>query len=87
MRDYTKALEAVQEAEEHDEEHKHKSEIQQQVYKCQQALFSQRSGENEEETLQRAMRDPEVAVSFRGFLIYSGTVINVRIILRAGHYE
>lgn len=87
MRDYTKALEAVQEAEEHDEEHKHKSEIQQQVYKCQQALFSQRSGENEEETLQRAMRDPEVAVSFRDFLICSGMVIDVRIILRAGHYE
>jgi ATP/maltotriose-dependent transcriptional regulator MalT len=67
MRDYTKALEAIQEAEDHDEEHKHKSEIQQQVYKCQQALFSQRSGENEEETLQRAMRDPEVAVSFLSF--------------------
>lgn len=61
MRDYTKAIEAIQEAEEHDEEHKHRSEIQQQVHKCQQALFSQRSGENEEETLQRAMRDPEVA--------------------------
>jgi stress-induced-phosphoprotein 1 len=67
MREYTKALEAIQEAEEHDEEHKHTSEIQQQVYKCQQALFSQRSGENEEETLQRAMRDPEVAVSFSSF--------------------
>jgi stress-induced-phosphoprotein 1 len=64
MRDYTKAIEAIQEAEEHDQDNKHKSEIQQQVYKCQQALFTQRSGENEEETLQRAMRDPEVAVSF-----------------------
>lgn len=63
MRDYMKALEAIQEAEEHDDEHKHKSEIQQQVYKCQQALFSQRQGESEEETLQRAMRDPEIAVS------------------------
>ena len=62
MRDYTKALETIQEAEEHDEDHKHKAEIQQQMYKCQQALFSQRSDENEEETLQRAMRDPEVAV-------------------------
>lgn len=62
MRDYTKAIEAIQEAEEHDPEHKHKSEIQQQVFKCQQALFSQREGENEEETLQRAMRDPEIAV-------------------------
>jgi len=61
MRDYTKALEAIQEAEEHDQEHKHKTEIQQQVYKCQQALFSQRQGESEEETLQRAMRDPEIA--------------------------
>lgn len=63
MRDYTKALEAIQEAEEHDKEHKHKSEIQQQVYKCQQALFTQRQGESEEETLQRAMRDPEIAVN------------------------
>jgi stress-induced-phosphoprotein 1 len=61
MRDYTKALEAIQEAEEHDEGHKHASEIQQQVHKCQQALFSQRQGESEEETLQRAMRDPEIA--------------------------
>jgi stress-induced-phosphoprotein 1 len=73
MRDYMKAIEAVQEAEEHDTEHKHKSEIQQQVYKCQQALFSQREGENEEETLQRAMRDPEIAVSFH-LRIYSHTV-------------
>jgi stress-induced-phosphoprotein 1 len=63
MRDYTKAIEAIQEAEAHDTEQKHKSEIQQQVFKCQQALFSQREGESEEETLQRAMRDPEVAVS------------------------
>jgi len=61
MRDYTKALEAIQEAEEHDAEHQHRSEIQQQMHKCQQALVSQRSGENEEETLQRAMRDPEIA--------------------------
>lgn len=75
MRDYTKAIEAIQEAEEHDEEHKHKSEIQQQVYKCQQAVFSQRSGESEEETLQRAMRDPEVAVSY--FLIPSFTEIGL----------
>lgn len=68
MRDYTQAIEAIQEAEEHDEEHKHKTEIQQQIYKCQQALFTQRSGENEEETLQRAMRDPEIAVSLAGFI-------------------
>lgn len=62
MRDYTQAIEAIQEAAEHDEEHKHTAEIQQQEFKCQQALFSQREGESQEETLQRAMRDPEVAV-------------------------
>ncbi|KAH9943011.1 activator of Hsp70 and Hsp90 chaperone [Epithele typhae] len=61
MRDYTKAIEVAQEAADVDEEHKHSKEIQDMVMKCQQAMFSQRSGENEEETLQRAMRDPEVA--------------------------
>jgi stress-induced-phosphoprotein 1 len=69
MRDYTKAIEAVQEAEEHDTEHKHRSEIQQQEQKCQQALFSQRSNETQEETLERAMRDPEVAVSYMHCII------------------
>jgi stress-induced-phosphoprotein 1 len=63
MRDYTKAIEAIQEAKEHDIEHKHTAEISQQEMKCQQALFSQRGEESQEETLQRAMRDPEVAVS------------------------
>lgn len=62
MRDYTKAIEALQEGAEVDEEHKHTKEIQDQMIKCQQATFSQRDGESEEETLQRAMRDPEVAV-------------------------
>ncbi|TCD70460.1 Hsp90 cochaperone [Steccherinum ochraceum] len=61
MRDYTKAIEIVQRAADLDEEKKHTKEIQEQVMKCQQALFSQREGESEEETLQRAMRDPEVA--------------------------
>lgn len=63
MRDYTKAIEAVQEASDHDTERKHTSEISQQELKCQQALFSQRGTETQEETLERAMRDPEVAVS------------------------
>ena len=62
MREHTKALEAIQEAREHDVEHKHTSEIAQQEIKCQQALFSQRGTETQEETLERAMRDPEVAV-------------------------
>lgn len=61
MREYTQALEAVQEAAEHDTEHKHTTEISQQELKCQQALFSQRGTETQEETLERAMRDPEVA--------------------------
>lgn len=67
MRDYTQAIEAVQEASEHDTDHKHTSEISQQELKCQQALFSQRGEESQEETLERAMRDPEVAVSIISF--------------------
>jgi len=63
MREYTKAIEAIQEATEHDVGHQHTKEIAQQEMKCQQALFSQRGEENQEETLARAMRDPEVAVS------------------------
>ncbi|RDB20543.1 Heat shock protein sti1 [Hypsizygus marmoreus] len=60
MREHSKALEAIQEAREHDTEHKHTSEIAQQEIKIQQALFSQRGEETQEETLARAMRDPEV---------------------------
>lgn len=62
MRDYTKALEVIQEATEHDDEAKHTTEIQQQMIKCQNAIMQQRAGETDEEALQRAMRDPEVAV-------------------------
>ncbi|KAJ7590743.1 activator of Hsp70 and Hsp90 chaperone [Mycena floridula] len=61
MREYTKAIEAIQEATDHDTERKHTAEISQQEMKCQQALFSQRGSESQEETLERAMRDPEVA--------------------------
>ncbi|GJE84765.1 heat shock protein sti1 homolog [Phanerochaete sordida] len=61
MRDYTKALETAQVATDLDEEKKNTKEISDLAMKCQQALFSQRSGESEEETLERAMRDPEVA--------------------------
>ncbi len=63
MRDYTKALEAIQEATDHDTEHKHSGEISQQELKLQQAIWNQRGNETQEETLERAMRDPEVAVS------------------------
>jgi len=61
MREYTKAIEAIQQATDHDTDHHHTKEISQQELKCQQALFSQRGEESQEETLQRAMRDPEVA--------------------------
>ncbi|KAJ7929167.1 activator of Hsp70 and Hsp90 chaperone [Mycena leptocephala] len=61
MRDYTQAIEAAQEAKDRDPEHKHAREIAEQEMKCQQALFSQRGTETQEQTLERAMRDPEVA--------------------------
>ena len=63
MRDYIKAIEAVQEAAEHDEANAHSKEIQEQIWKCQQAQFAQREGESDDDVMQRAMRDPEVAVS------------------------
>lgn len=62
MHDYTKSLQVMQETSDLDVEKKHTKEINEQIMKCQQALFSQRDGESEEETLQRAMRDPEIAV-------------------------
>ncbi|KAF8499308.1 hypothetical protein JB92DRAFT_2982479 [Gautieria morchelliformis] len=62
MKEYTKAMQAVQEAQDADEEGKHKREIDEQTQKVTMALYTQRAGESEEETLQRAMRDPEIAV-------------------------
>ena len=62
MRDYVKAIEAVQEAAEHDEAKAHTKEIQDQIWKCQQAQFAQREGETDDDVMQRATRDPEVAV-------------------------
>ncbi|TKY87820.1 hypothetical protein EX895_003401 [Sporisorium graminicola] len=65
MKEYTKAMEACQKAESVDAEQeggaKNAREIQALMSKCMNELYSQRSGESEEETLQRAMRDPEVA--------------------------
>jgi stress-induced-phosphoprotein 1 len=61
MREHTKALEAVQEAESHDEGNKNATEIKQLEYKIQMALYEQRGEETQEQTLERAMRDPEVA--------------------------
>ena len=39
------------------------------MIKCNTALSLQRAGESEEETLQRAMRDPEIAVSTQVLLL------------------
>ena len=63
MRENTRALEAIQQATDHDEDGQHAKEIQQQEFKIQQALYTQRGSESQEETLARAMRDPEIAVS------------------------
>jgi stress-induced-phosphoprotein 1 len=61
MREYTRSMEAIEAANDADKELKHTSEIEQQRRKVTMAMYDQRAGESEEETLQRAMRDPEVA--------------------------
>ncbi len=64
LREYTKALDALDVATEKDEASGSKSvrEIQELAFKLQSALSAQRATETEQETLERAMRDPEVAV-------------------------
>lgn len=64
MREYSKALEVLQTASTADTANAHTAEIQAQEMKTQQELFSQRAGETEEQTLERAMKDPEIAVCF-----------------------
>lgn len=61
MKDYTKALTVCQEAMEADTEKKHTREIEQQMQKCMMETYAQRSTETDEQTLARAMQDPEVA--------------------------
>ncbi|KAH7888080.1 chaperone [Phlebopus sp. FC_14] len=61
MREYSKALETLQAATTADTANAHAAEIRSQELKSQQALFSQRAGETEEQTLERAMKDPDVA--------------------------
>ena len=62
-------MEAAQVASDADEEHKHTAEIEGQMVKISQALYNERSNETEEQTLQRAMRDPEVAVRILVFRV------------------
>ncbi|KAG8721995.1 Hsp90 cochaperone [Ceratobasidium sp. 394] len=61
MREYTKAMEVAQEASDVDTEKQHTREIEQQLEKAARELYNQQAGETDEQTLQRAMRDPEVA--------------------------
>jgi len=61
MKDYAKAMEAAGQASDADTEKKHTAEIEGQLMKINQATYTERAGETEEQTLQRAMRDPEVA--------------------------
>lgn len=65
MKEFTKAMEAAQAADDVDEAQEggaqHQREIQALQAKIMQSLYAQRSGESDEQTLERAMRDPEVA--------------------------
>ena len=65
MKEYTKALEAIQQADDVDKEQeggaKNHAEISAHTNKCMQALYAQRANETDEQTLERAMRDPDVA--------------------------
>jgi hypothetical protein len=67
LREYTKAIDALDVAREHDEAAGSKStrEIQELAFKLQSAISAQRENETEQETLERAMRDPEVGVRLR----------------------
>ena len=62
MKDFAKAMEAVGQASDADSEKKHTAEIEGLAMKINMSISTERAGETEEETLQRAMRDPEVAV-------------------------
>jgi stress-induced-phosphoprotein 1 len=64
MREHSQALVALEEAREKDEAAGSKStrEIQELAYNVQSAISAQRANETEQETMERAMRDPEVAV-------------------------
>ncbi|TIB30535.1 hypothetical protein E3P84_03286 [Wallemia ichthyophaga] len=61
MRDYTQAAAALDKATANDKEGSNGKEIRDWSAKINSALYSQRSEESDEQTLERAMRDPEVA--------------------------
>ncbi|KAJ3211112.1 hypothetical protein HDU67_004769 [Dinochytrium kinnereticum] len=59
-KDYMKAIEVCQDAKARDSEGKHTAEIEGQMMKCYMGLNEVQSGANREETVKRAMSDPEV---------------------------
>lgn len=64
MKEHAKAMEAIQQAQDLDEEtsdRKNAREISQQMEKVMKELYAQRANETDEQTLERAMKDPEVA--------------------------
>ncbi|KAL7412013.1 putative Hsp90 cochaperone [Mrakia frigida] len=61
MREYAKAIQACAAATDADVEKKNTREIETQLRKCLVETEKEREGESEEQTLKRAMRDPEVA--------------------------
>ena len=61
MKDHTQALTALQKATDSDKDRTSTREINEWNTKIQHALYSERSNETDEQTLERAMRDPEVA--------------------------
>lgn len=60
MKEYTKAMEAIQRASDADTAGANKGEITSTSNKIQQALYAERANETDEETLKRASQDPEV---------------------------
>lgn len=60
MKEPSKAMEACQAATDADVEKKHTREIEGQMQKAITEMYNQRAGETEEQTLERAMRDPEI---------------------------
>lgn len=60
MKEYTKAIDAAQQAMDQDVEKKHTREIEQHMQKCLSETYNQRQGETDEQTYERAMRDPEI---------------------------
>ena len=60
MKEYDKAISAAEEASEKDVDKKNAAEIQREMKKIMSAKYTERASETDEQTLARAMKDPEV---------------------------